>query len=90
VVKHSVRLSTLRLSFLFGVNSQLVFCPNNKVHPARKLRIERVIEYGGEWLMEWTPEVNYVVVEKTLRYDDLMKWLKLERMPAGALLLTWF
>jgi hypothetical protein len=84
-VKHSVSLSRLPPYLLCRINHILVFCPNDKVHPARKLRIEKVIEHGGQWLTEWSTEVNYIVVEKTLCYNDLMKWLKLETMPASHL-----
>jgi hypothetical protein len=65
------------------VNHTIVFCPNDKVHPARKLRIEKVIDHGGEWQKEWSTEVDYVVLEKILCYNDLIKWLKLEAMPAS-------
>jgi hypothetical protein len=82
VVKHSVSLPFVRPYFLCCIDCILVFCPNDKVHPARKLRIEKVIDYGGKWLVEWSPEVNYVVVDKTICYNDLTKWLKLEIMPA--------
>jgi hypothetical protein len=34
-------------------------------------------------MTEWSQEANYVVVDKSLSYQDLMTWLKLEIMPVG-------
>jgi hypothetical protein len=67
--------------FLCGINCGSVFCPNETIHPARKLRVEKVIDHGGQRLMEWSPWVDYVVLDRTLCYNDLIKWLKLEVIP---------
>ncbi|KAJ6036316.1 hypothetical protein N7540_000595 [Penicillium herquei] len=64
------------------------FFPNNDVSPARRLRIQRAREYGAQWAQGFSEEVTHVIVDKELRYQDLLEHLKLEVMPEGIALVN--
>ncbi|OQE17198.1 hypothetical protein PENSTE_c021G07664 [Penicillium steckii] len=58
------------------------FVPNDDIAPARRLRIQRSREYGAQWTRHWGNHITHVIVEKKLKYQDLMDYLKLECFPA--------
>ncbi|KAJ5714015.1 uncharacterized protein N7483_011196 [Penicillium malachiteum] len=64
------------------------FFPNNDVSPARRLRIQRAREYGAQWALSLSEEVTHVIVDKGLRYQDLLKHIKLEIIPEGIALVN--
>lgn len=52
------------------------FIPNDDVGPARKLRIKKALERGAKWIKEWDSEITHVIVDKSLSYSDILKFLK--------------
>ncbi|KAJ5160352.1 uncharacterized protein N7482_007356 [Penicillium canariense] len=64
------------------------FFPNNDASPSRRLRIQRAREYGAHWTIDWTENVTHVIVDKGLRYQDLIKYLKLESLPGNVALVN--
>ncbi|KAJ5740662.1 hypothetical protein N7493_000534 [Penicillium malachiteum] len=64
------------------------FFPNNDVSPARRLRIQRAREYGAQWALSFSEAVTHVIVDKELRYHDLLKHIKLEVIPEGIALVN--
>lgn len=52
------------------------FIPADDVAPIRKLRITKAQSYGAAWAKEWIPSITHVVVDKGLKYDDIMSFLK--------------
>ncbi|KAJ5587675.1 uncharacterized protein N7459_003440 [Penicillium hispanicum] len=69
-------------------NLVFFFFPNNDVSPSRRLRIQRVQEYGGQWAREWTSNITHVVVDKGLLFQDLIAHLKLESFPTNLALVN--
>jgi DNA polymerase IV len=61
------------------------FFPNNEKHPARFMRISKAIAFGAIWHREWTPFVTHVIVDKSLDYAMLLKFLKKDSLPAGVM-----
>jgi DNA polymerase IV len=59
------------------------FFPNNEKHPARLMRISKAISFGAIWHRDWTPFVTHVIVDKTMDYAMLLKFLKKDNLPAG-------
>ncbi|KAL8649446.1 MAG: hypothetical protein Q9226_005575 [Calogaya cf. arnoldii] len=59
------------------------FLPNDDVAPARKLRINKVLERGGTWIKDWTDDVTHIIVDRHLTYADLLKYLKKPSIPAN-------
>lgn len=63
-------------------NLCLVFFPNSDVSPVRRLRIQRAQEYGAFWARSWSGNVTHVIVDKGLKYDDILRYMKLDTFPA--------
>lgn len=59
------------------------FFPNNEKNPARFMRISKAIAFGATWHRDWTPSVTHVIVDKTMDYAMLLKFLKKEALPEG-------
>ena len=59
----------------------MYFFPNNDSAPARKMRIAKACEYGATWHKEWDAQVTHVIMDKSMNFEQLMKWLKLEKLP---------
>ncbi|KAL8888043.1 MAG: hypothetical protein Q9215_004459 [Flavoplaca cf. flavocitrina] len=59
------------------------FLPNDDVAPARKLRINKVLERGGTWVKNWSDGITHIIVDKNLTYNDLLKYLKISSIPVG-------
>jgi len=64
-------------------NLHFYFFPNNEKHPARFMRISKAIAFGAIWHRNWTPFVTHVIVDKSLDYAMLLKFLKKDTLPAG-------
>ncbi|KAL4997143.1 hypothetical protein BDV10DRAFT_97282 [Aspergillus recurvatus] len=58
------------------------FFPNCDVSPLRRLRIQRAQEYGALWAKSWGSHVTHIIVDKGLKFEDILKHLKLETIPA--------
>jgi DNA polymerase IV len=61
------------------------FFPNNEKHPARFMRISKAIAFGASWHREWTSFVTHVIVDQTMDYAMLLKFLKKDDLPAGVI-----
>ena len=61
------------------------FFPNNEKHPARFMRISKAIAFGATWHRDWTSFVTHVVVDKSLDYAMLLKFLKRDGLPVGVI-----
>ncbi|KAL8976585.1 MAG: hypothetical protein Q9205_007434, partial [Flavoplaca limonia] len=59
------------------------FLPNDDVAPARKLRINKVLERSGTWVKNWSDGITHIIVDKNLTYNDLLKYLKISSIPVG-------
>ncbi|KAL8797912.1 MAG: hypothetical protein Q9182_007128 [Xanthomendoza sp. 2 TL-2023] len=59
------------------------FLPNDDVAPARRLRISKVLERGATWRKQFDDEVTHVILDRTLNYNDLLKYLKRSSIPSG-------
>ncbi|RDW76408.1 DNA-directed DNA polymerase IV [Aspergillus mulundensis] len=57
------------------------FFPNNDVSPLRRVRIQRAQEYGALWAKTWRDDITHIIVDKGLKYDDILKHLKMETVP---------
>ncbi|MCJ1388601.1 hypothetical protein MMC18_001448 [Xylographa bjoerkii] len=64
------------------------FLPNNDIAPARRFRILRAQERGALWVKEWQANVTHLVVDNTLSYNDVLKYLKLSAIPPGIILVN--
>lgn len=62
-------------------NLRLVFFPSSDVSPVRRLRIQRAQEYGAFWARSWDESVTHVIVDKGLKYEDLLRHMKLDIFP---------
>ncbi|KAL2872058.1 DNA-directed DNA polymerase IV [Aspergillus lucknowensis] len=59
------------------------FFPNNDVSPLRRLRIQRAQEYGARWEKTWGSNITHVIVDKGLKFEDILKHLKLRTFPSN-------
>lgn len=66
-------------------NLHFYFFPNNEKHPARFMRISKAIAFGAIWHRDWTPFVTHVIVDKSLDYAMLLKFLKQDSLPTGVI-----
>ncbi|KAL3480226.1 hypothetical protein BJX99DRAFT_36921 [Aspergillus californicus] len=58
------------------------FFPNTDVSPLRRLRIQRAQEYGALWARHWSNNITHVIVDKGLKFDEVMKHLNLQTVPS--------
>ena len=61
------------------------FFPNNDSNPARRMRITKSLEYGATWIKDWSATVTHVIVDNSIKYDQVLSWLKLEVLPTGVI-----
>ena len=57
------------------------FFPNNDTNPARKMRISKALEFGATWHKDFTETVTHVIVDKSLNYSQVLKFLKRDSLP---------
>ncbi|KAI9710992.1 MAG: hypothetical protein M1820_002430 [Bogoriella megaspora] len=62
------------------------FFPNNDIDAARRMRITKAIEYGACWIKDWDISVTHIIMDRDLNYSHLLKFLKVETLPAGVIL----
>ncbi|KAL2845856.1 hypothetical protein BJX68DRAFT_256719 [Aspergillus pseudodeflectus] len=58
------------------------FFPNSDVSPLRRLRIQRAQEYGALWERTWGHNITHVIVDKGLKFEEIMRHLKLGSFPS--------
>lgn len=56
------------------------FIPNNDICRARRLRIQRSLDYGASWTQTWSENVTHVIVDKGLDYKEVLKVLTPEQL----------
>ncbi|KAH7054584.1 DNA polymerase beta-like protein [Macrophomina phaseolina] len=57
------------------------FFPNNDTNGARRMRITKALEYGATWVVEWCDDVTHVVLDKSVSFGHLKKYLKVDALP---------
>ena len=57
------------------------FFPNNDIAPARRMRINKAIQFGATWQRDWNNDATHVILDKSLGFSALIKYLKLESFP---------
>ncbi|KAL2835779.1 hypothetical protein BJY01DRAFT_66126 [Aspergillus pseudoustus] len=57
------------------------FFPNTDVSPLRRLRIQRAQEYGALWERNWGNNITHVIVDKGLKFEEVLKHLSLGSFP---------
>lgn len=57
------------------------FFPNNDVHPARRMRIQKAIDYGATWERAWCDNVTHVIVDKSMTISQLLKYIRVDDLP---------
>ena len=62
---------------------RLDFLPNNDIAPARRFRILKAQERGALWVKEWQAGVTHVIVDNTLSYGDVLRFLKISVLPVS-------
>ena len=67
---------------------QFYFCPNNDTNPARKMRITKALEFGATWQKDFSETVTHVIVDKSLDFTKLLKFLKLDRFPEHVIVVS--
>ncbi|KAG0639831.1 hypothetical protein HOY80DRAFT_961525 [Tuber brumale] len=73
------------------VFSDLVFyfIPNDIRNPARKMRVQKAAEFGAFCINEWNDKfVTHVIVESHFKYPDVLKYLKLEKLPENIIVVN--
>ena len=64
------------------------FTPNDDVSPARRMRIQRSVEFGARRATEWCTGITHVIVDKGLTLADVVKYLKVDAIPKTVLLVN--
>lgn len=66
-----------------AVLTTAVFVPNNDVSPARRIRINKALEFGASWARTWQDQITHVIVDSELCFEDVMSYLKLKSFPVS-------
>lgn len=65
------------------------YLPADDKNPKRKMRITKAKEYGAKWTTELEDDVTHIVVDNSLTYEHIMKYLKetlkVQALPKGAI-----
>ncbi|KAI4842316.1 DNA polymerase beta-like protein [Aureobasidium sp. EXF-8845] len=69
-------------------NLHFYFFPNSDTHPGRRQRIIRALEYGASWQSEFNDSVTHIITDREYDYAQLLKYLKLEELPAAMILVN--
>lgn len=69
-------------------NLHFYFFPNNEGHPARRMRINKALQFGATWQKDWSPHVTHVIMDNGMDYILLMKYLKQETLPKNVILVN--
>jgi len=64
------------------------FFPNNEKHPARLMRITKAIGFGATWQRVWNDHVTHVILDKTMDYAMLLKFLRKDSMPENVVIVN--
>ncbi|KAI4729256.1 DNA polymerase beta-like protein [Aureobasidium sp. EXF-10728] len=69
-------------------NLHFYFFPNSDMHPGRRQRIIRALEYGATWQNEFNDTVTHIITDREYDYTQLMKYLKKTELPASVVLVN--
>jgi len=50
------------------------------------MRITKALEYGATWQKEWNDSVTHAVVDKSMNYDQMLRFLKVKAMSVSTYL----
>ena len=66
------------------------YIPPDDANPVRKLRITRALEHGATWVKNWNngEGISHIIVDSDLTYADIIKWLKLDKLPSELVLVN--
>ena len=59
------------------------FLPNNDIAPSRRFRIQKALDWGAVWVKDWRPGVTHIIVDRELKYKDVLSFLKLSAIPVS-------
>ncbi|GAB7348560.1 hypothetical protein MBLNU459_g6950t1 [Dothideomycetes sp. NU459] len=60
-------------------NLHFYFFINDDIHPGRRNRIIKAIEYGATWQRDWNSSVTHIILDSNLRYDHIK--MKVKHIP---------
>lgn len=74
--------------YFLGLN--FFYIPPDDANPVRKLRITRALEHGATWVKDWNngEGISHVIVDSDLTYAEIIKWLKLDKLPSELVLVN--
>ncbi|KAF2145820.1 uncharacterized protein K452DRAFT_220753 [Aplosporella prunicola CBS 121167] len=64
------------------------FFPNNDTNTARRMRITKAVEFGATWVVDWSDEVTHVIVDKNVKFDSMVDYLKLTTFPGQSIVVN--
>lgn len=64
------------------------FFPNTDTNPARKMRIAKAREFGAVWQKNYDVSVTHIIVDRTVDFASLMKFLKLDALPSNTIVVS--
>ncbi|KAI9784531.1 MAG: hypothetical protein M1816_000797 [Peltula sp. TS41687] len=64
------------------------FLPNDEIAPARRIRIRTAMEHGAVWVKEWREGISYIIADRRLCLNDVLKYFKWTSIPAGTILVN--
>ncbi|KAK2797285.1 hypothetical protein FQN50_009250 [Emmonsiellopsis sp. PD_5] len=65
------------------------FIPNDDIAPARRMRINKALEFGATRASLWNAaSITHVIVDKKIPYEDILTYLKLDSFPPSMALVN--
>ncbi|EER42900.1 polymerase [Histoplasma capsulatum var. duboisii H88] len=64
------------------------FIPNDDISPARRMRINKALEFGASRSPTWSDTVTHVIADKMISFTDVLKYLKLDSFPPSVSLVN--
>ncbi|OJD26300.1 hypothetical protein ACJ73_02317 [Blastomyces percursus] len=64
------------------------FIPNDDIAPARRMRINKALEFGASRSFTWDDTVTHVVVDKAISFTDVLKYLRIDSWPLSVSLVN--
>ncbi|KAK2775345.1 hypothetical protein FQN52_004029 [Onygenales sp. PD_12] len=65
------------------------FIPNDDIAPARRMRINKALEFGATRASVWDAAgITHVIVDKNIPYKDILAYLKLDSFPPSMALVN--
>lgn len=79
--KKNAKSKTIPEAHQIFKGSTFYFIPNNDVAAPRKMRIQRALQYGAVWERRWPAEVTHLIVDSILTVPDVLKSLRVDKLP---------